>query len=100
MSKEPGAIQQAKIPPLPWTTLSPPFSDVDQKGMRRLLRDFAEALDDAGPDSVGLFYFSGHGVQVRGENFLVPTDAAIGRESDVRIEAVSANEVLNTPVIR
>ncbi len=71
-------------------------TNADQKGIRRLLRDFGEALDDAGPESVGLFYFSGHGVQVRGENFLIPTDAMIRRESDVKIEAVSANEVLNT----
>ena len=71
-------------------------TNVSQKGMRRLFGDFGDALDDAGPDSVGLFYFSGHGVQVRGENFLIPTDATINRERDVKIEAVSANEILNT----
>ncbi len=70
--------------------------DVSQRGMRRLIRDFGEALEDAGPESVGLFYYAGHGVQVRGENFLIPTGAIIQRESDVKIEAVSANEVLNT----
>ncbi len=71
-------------------------TDVSQRGMRRLIRDFGEALDDAGPESVGLFYYAGHGVQMRGENFLIPTGAVIQRESDVKIEAVSANEVLNT----
>ena len=71
-------------------------TNVGQKGMRRLFGDFGDALDDAGPDSVGLFYFSGHGVQVRGENFLIPTDATISRERDVKIEAVSADEILNT----
>ena len=68
--------------------------DVDQRSMRRLLRDFGEALDDAGPDSVGLFYFSGHGLQVRGRNFMLPTNAVIRRESDVRIDAVGTDEVL------
>ena len=71
-------------------------TDVSQRGMRRLIRDFGEALDDAGRESVGLFYYAGHGVQMRGENFLIPTGAVIQRESDVKIEAVTANEVLNT----
>ncbi len=70
-------------------------TNVSQKGMRRLFGDFGDALEDAGPDSVGLFYFSGHGVQVRGANFLIPTDAVIERERDVKIEAVSADEVLS-----
>ena len=65
-------------------------TNVGQKGMRRLFGDFGDALDDAGPDMVGLFYFSGHGVQVRSESFLIPTDATINRERDVKIEAVSA----------
>ena len=71
-------------------------TDVGQRGMRRLIRDFGEALDDAGPESVGLFYYAGHGVQARGENYLIPTGAEIRRESDLKIEGVSANEVLNT----
>ena len=63
-------------------------SDVDQKGMKRLIRDFGETLEDAGPDAVGLFFFAGHGVQLGGENYLIPVDAEIMRESDVDIDAV------------
>ena len=70
--------------------------DVSQRGMRRLIRDFGEALEDAGHESVGVFYYAGHGVQARGENYLIPTGAVISRESDLKIEGVSANEVLNT----
>ena len=39
------------------------------RDMRRLVRDFGDRLKASG--GVGLFYFAGHGVQGRGENFLV-----------------------------
>ena len=41
-----------------------------------------------------LFYFSGHGVQVKGENYLIPVGASIATESDVRYKAVSAGFIL------
>ncbi len=68
--------------------------DVDQKEMRRRIRDFGAALIAGGPHTTGLFYYAGHGVQVDGENFLVPIGADIKAEGDVSIEAVSANTVL------
>lgn len=68
--------------------------DVDQKEMRRRIRDFGAALIAGGIHTTGLFYYAGHGVQVDGENFLVPIGADIKTEGDVSIEAVSANTVL------
>lgn len=68
--------------------------DGGQKAMKRAIRDFGDDLHRAGPDAVGLFYYAGHGVQVRGENYLIPIDAPIRRESDVDIEAVTASGVL------
>jgi peptidyl-prolyl cis-trans isomerase A (cyclophilin A)/peptidyl-prolyl cis-trans isomerase B (cyclophilin B) len=44
---------------------------------------------------VGLFYFAGHGVQVRGKNYLLPIAAQIQKESDVEIEGVEADWVLS-----
>src|SRR4029453_16479573 len=43
---------------------------------------------------VGVFYFAGHGVQVGGENYLIPVDARIGREQDVPYEAVPVGRIL------
>ena len=68
--------------------------DADQKTMKRAIQDFGDRLDEAGKDAVGLFYYAGHGIQVGGENYLVPVNAAIRRERDVTIEAVSATAVL------
>ena len=68
--------------------------DADQKQMKRAISDFGSALMAAGPDAAGLFFYAGHGVQVAGENYLVPLHAEIAKEADVEIEAVQADWVL------
>ena len=45
-------------------------------------------------DSVGLFYYAGHGLQVDGRNYLVPVDAVIGSNSDVKYTCMDAGRVL------
>lgn len=60
--------------------------------MRRLVRDFGDKLKASG--GVGLFYFAGHGVQVRGENFLVSTDSDIRNEDEVPDDSINANVIL------
>ena len=68
--------------------------DADQKQMKRAIVDFGSALQAAGGDAVGLFFYAGHGVQIAGENYLIPLDSRIEKEADVEVEAVSANGVL------
>ena len=68
--------------------------NADQTAMKRAIQEFGERLEKAGPDSVGLFYYAGHGVQLNGRNYLIPTTANIEREGDVEIEAVSADWVI------
>ncbi|MGI9383292.1 MAG: caspase family protein [Methyloligellaceae bacterium] len=68
--------------------------DADQKSMKRAMRDLGRAL--RGSDAVGLFYYAGHGVQVRGENYLIPIDANIKDQSEAGIEGVNVNEFLAT----
>jgi|JI8StandDraft_1071087.scaffolds.fasta_scaffold16773_4 hypothetical protein len=60
--------------------------------MRRLVRQFGEKLKASG--GVGLFYFAGHGVQVRGENFLVSTDSDIRNEDEVADDSINAAVIL------
>lgn len=59
--------------------------------MEKAIRDFGKRLRKGG---VGLFYFAGHGIQVNGRNYLVPVDAKIESESDVKFESVDAGRVL------
>jgi formylglycine-generating enzyme required for sulfatase activity len=67
------------------------YVDVAQKQMRRLIRDFAEELSRR-PESVGLFYYSGHGIQVDNRNFILPVDAEIEDQTDVRSQGVSLDD--------
>ena len=64
--------------------------------MKLAVKDFGNRLKAAQGEAVGLFYYAGHGIQVNGENFLVPVDAPIEDEGDVDIYAVGANGILRT----
>jgi hypothetical protein len=66
--------------------------NVGRAEMQLALRDFGDALKGGG---VGLFYFAGHGVQVKGRNFLIPIDASIEREDEVAYNGIDANQVLD-----
>ena len=68
--------------------------NADQVTMKRAIQEFGSRLEKAGPGAVGLFYYAGHGMQLSGRNFLIPTTARIEREGDVEIEAVSADWVI------
>lgn len=46
-------------------------------------------------DGVGLFYYAGHGMQIKGRNFLIPIDADIQREDDIEFRGIDANFVLS-----
>jgi formylglycine-generating enzyme required for sulfatase activity len=68
--------------------------NADQNTMKRAIQEFGSRLEKGGPSAVGLFYYAGHGVQLNGRNYLIPTTAQIEREGDVEIEAVSADWVI------
>jgi hypothetical protein len=65
--------------------------DLDKAQFDRAVQDFGDALQGA---EVGLFFYAGHGVQVRGSNFLVPIRANPEKEADVDFEMLDANLVL------
>jgi len=44
--------------------------------------------------AVGLFYYAGHGIQVNGENYLIPVDARLNRESEVNYESLPLGKLL------
>jgi Caspase domain len=71
--------------------------DLDQADMRRAVDDFAQRVaGQADEKTVALLYFAGHGVQVDGENYLVPIDARIKSESDVALAAVRFSDIMDT----
>jgi len=67
--------------------------DLDLAGMEESLQAFKKIMQ--GKD-VALFYYSGHAVQVQGENFLIPVRERIESEITVRSRAMPLSQVLNT----
>ena len=72
--------------------LQPKLQQID---MRRAIRDFSATVAAKGPDTVALIFYAGYGIQVDGENFLIPVDARIERESDVAVEALRLTDIFN-----
>lgn len=67
-------------------------TDATQKEMNRAIAAFGSKLN---ADTAALFFYAGHGLQVKGKNYLVPIDAQIGGESAVRAETVDVDTVFD-----
>ena len=59
--------------------------------MNTLVREFGDRLR---PGMVGLFYFAGHGMQINGQNYLMPVQSGIQREDEVPFRALAVDQVL------
>ena len=70
--------------------------DLSQNQMREAVGDFAAKVAAKGPDTVALVFYAGHGLQIDGENFLLPVDVDPKREADIPLQAVRLNDILNT----
>ena len=74
------------------------FDVVDSKldlpiaGMRRALRDFADMARDS---DVAVIYYAGHGIEMQGTNYLIPTDAKLERDTDAPDELLPLERVLS-----
>lgn len=67
-------------------------TDADLRTMERSIDAFYNELQ--GTEGIGFFYYAGHGIQMRGHNYLVPVDATLTNESDTKYECVDAGVVL------
>ncbi len=63
-----------------------------QKQMQEAVTAFGDRLKAGG---AGLFYFAGHGVQIKGRNYLLPVGSEIQREDEVAYKAVDVQQVLD-----
>ena len=55
--------------------------DLDTASLRQTFRDFVNNVSNAGSDTVVAVYFAGYGLQLEGENYLVPIDAKLVGDS-------------------
>jgi uncharacterized caspase-like protein len=61
---------------------------------RRLRRDLESFIEDAEGADVAIIYYSGHGIEAGGENYLVPVDADVGSLDDAGEKLVPLSKVL------
>jgi len=67
------------------------LTNATKNQMMEGLREFSKKLTEY---NVALFYYAGHGVQVEGQNYLIPTGAAMAEPTDCKWEAISQNTIL------
>lgn len=60
--------------------------------MQQAIRQFSQNLPEY---NVALFYYAGHGIQVDGKNYLLPTDATLKDKEACKFEAVQVDFVVN-----
>ena len=67
------------------------IKNATKRQMKNGIRTFIRSLNE---QSVGLFYFAGHGIEFNGNNYLIPVDADIVGEEDVEYESINAGRLL------
>src|SRR5690349_22040248 len=62
--------------------------DLDGDTLRKSFRDFIQKAESSGPGTVAMVYLAGYAVQLAGENYFVPVDSNIARDTDIPTEAI------------
>jgi curli biogenesis system outer membrane secretion channel CsgG len=66
--------------------------NITSKQIPATLREFRTSLT---PGSVALFFYAGHGLQIKGTNYLPAVDAEINSEDDVPMQSIDLNRILD-----
>ncbi len=68
--------------------------NLNRRDNLKLLRQFTKKLKQD-PNATALFYFAGHGIEINGENYLLPIQQAFSSEDDVKDEGLQVSTILN-----
>src|SRR5437763_5931822 len=68
--------------------------DLDGDTLRKSFREFIQKAESSGPGTVAMVYLAGYGIQLAGENYFIPVDSAINRDTDVPIEALRTGDYI------
>jgi hypothetical protein len=78
-------------------------ADVNATDMRRLFGEFLDKVNAAGPDAIAFIYYNGYALQFEGDNYLIPVDARLDRDSEIAIQGVRLFDLLrplaDTPAV-
>ena len=70
--------------------------DLTHNDMIRVVQDFSAKVAARGPNSVAMVYYAGHGVQLAGENYLVPVDATVSTPNDLTSSSLRLVDLMAT----
>jgi hypothetical protein len=71
-------------------------TDLTQNDMIKVVQDFSDKVAARGPNTVAMVYYAGHGVQLEGENYLIPVDAKVSSPSELVADSVRLVDVMAT----
>ncbi|WKA32106.1 caspase family protein [Bradyrhizobium roseum] len=71
-------------------------TDLKRSDMVRVVQDFTAKVAERGPGTVAMIYYAGHGVQVEGENYLLPIDAKISTAYDLDANSLRLVDLMGT----
>ena len=66
--------------------------DLDADSLRKTFRDFMQKAESDPANTVAMVYLSGYGVQLAGENYFIPVDSTITRDTDIPIEGLRVSD--------
>src|SRR5438105_7923676 len=66
--------------------------DLDGDTLRRSFRDFTQKAEISGPGTVAMVYLAGYGMQLSGENYFIPVDSSISRDTDIPTEGLRLSD--------
>lgn len=68
--------------------------DLDGDTLRKSFHDFMQKVQAAGSNTVAMVYLSGYAMQLGGENYFIPVDASISRDTDIPIEGLRIGDYM------
>src|SRR5436305_1004651 len=69
-------------------------ADVNSGDMRRLFGEFLQKVNAAGPGTIAFIYYNGYAIQFEGDNYLIPVDASLNRDSEIPIQGIRLFDLL------
>src|ERR1700751_5144872 len=68
--------------------------DLDGDTLRRSFRDFVQKAQTSGEGTIAMVYLAGYGIQLAGENYFIPVDTPLSRDTEIPIEGLRISDYL------
>src|SRR5947209_16508206 len=69
-------------------------ADVNSSDLRRLFGEFLQKVNAGGPGTIAFIYYNGYALQFEGDNYLIPVDAQLNRDSEIPIQGIRLFDLL------